>query len=83
MTAARRRRGLAVSQATPEMDGYDRCGGLRAAGAVRRQCHGAARRKRLLCLGTQQPARKRPTSHTVLGIKESNSRKWFVSGFIA
>jgi len=36
LTAARRSCGLAVSQATPEMDGCDRCGGLRAAGAVRR-----------------------------------------------
>lgn len=36
LTAARRNCGLAVSQATPEMDGCDRCGGLRSAGAVKR-----------------------------------------------
>jgi hypothetical protein len=32
LTAARRRSGPVVSQATPETDGCDRCGGLRAAG---------------------------------------------------
>lgn len=36
LTVERRRSGRVVSQATPETVGCDRCGGLRASGAVKR-----------------------------------------------